>query len=121
MNKIDNTWIKDWAIEEDPIKEKEASIILIKLFQDFLKDYRIEDKSKSTQNRYFSHLHALGGHIIEKCIYDEDYKNHKTINILLDQLSPYEGPMIYWTNESWQNELDTVCKRLYKFLKRNNH
>ena len=121
MNKIDNTWQKDWELKENPKKEKEISLKLIEVFKAFLIDYKIDEKSKKTKERYYWHLHALGGYIIEQAIYDEEYQDNETMEILLEQLSPYEGPLIYHSNESHQKELDTVCKRLYKFLKKNNH
>ena len=105
-------WYKDWEAGENKSKEKEDSLRIIETFKDFLTDYKIDEKSKSTQNRYYGHLHALGGYLIEESIDDDG----DIIELLLNSIDAYEGPLIYMSNESWQRELDAVCKKLYKFM-----
>ncbi len=40
-----------------------------------------------------------------------------TAEELLDEyISEDDGPLIFMDNEAWQNEIDTVCRKLYKFL-----
>ena len=111
MKNIDQ-WYKHWEVGENNAKEKVYSLKLIETFNDFLSDYEIDTKSKSTQNRYYGHLHALGGYLIEESIEDEK----GIIELLLNSIDEYEGPLIYMSNEPWQRELDAVCKKLHKFM-----
>jgi hypothetical protein len=32
---------------------------------------------------------------------------------------PDEGPLVYHGNESWQDEFDMVCRKIYKYMKMN--
>jgi len=78
---------------------------------------KLDKKSKTTRNRYSNSLHALGGYLVERAISTED--SDKTANELLyEYISPDDGPLIYHDNEDWQDELDMVCRKIYKHIKK---
>ena len=121
MNTDIKTWRKDWALNENPKREKEISIYLITLFTDFLNDFKIEEKSKSTKSRYYGHLHFLGRSIIKEAVYDNEDQSITPHELLMEGLGPDDGPLLYWNDERSQREVDAVCKKLYKFIKKSNH
>jgi len=113
--KPNNTWIKDWMIGENPSKEKRLGKDFLDIFNTFWIESDLDNKSKSTMNRYSGALHALGGHLVEKGLYEET--NMTSMELLLDNISEFEGPLIHHHNEAWQNELDMVSKKLCKHIK----
>ena len=115
MNTPDDKWINDWIIDENPNREKELGRDLVQIFIMFWQYTKLSSKSKTTQNRYIGALHCLGGYLIEKGIYENvDFSLYDLLNEYLDE---YGGPLIHYDNEIWQNELDMVCRKLYKYLK----
>lgn len=109
-------WIDDWRIGLKPSREKEVAAGLIYYFGDFWDKGKLEQKSKTTKNRYANSLHALGGYLVEKAISEND--SDKTAHeLLLEYIGPDEGPLIHLDDEDWQDELDMVCRKLYKYLK----
>ncbi|MBB3062836.1 hypothetical protein [Microbulbifer rhizosphaerae] len=108
-------WIKDWRYGVDPNLEKSVSEGLIEIFKDFWLWANLDTKSKSTQQRYSAALHALGGYLIEQ-IGNSTIYSGTTQDFLAGYIDAGEGPLIYQDNEGWQNELDTVCRKLYKYL-----
>jgi hypothetical protein len=74
--KPNRKWIKDWEIGIDESRENDISAKLLVHFENFWIDQKIDDKSKSTKNRYSGALHSLGGYIVEQSLEDED--KHKT-------------------------------------------
>jgi len=114
MKPKDN-WITDWSYGLKPNLEKKTAEELIEIFQEFWLWANIESKSKSTRQRYSSALHALGGYLVEET--GNGHRGSKTIqDFLKDYIDLGEGPLIHINNEAWQNELDTVCRKLYKYL-----
>ena len=107
-------WIEDWRIGENPSREKDVSKDLISIFSDFWNDVGLDKKSKTTRNRYAGGLHAIGGYLVEQAISDDD--SAKTaLELLAKHIGPYEGPLIHHDNEIWQEEIDMVCRKLYKY------
>ncbi len=110
-----NDGIKDWRYGAYPEQEKATSRELLEIFKDFWEWASLETKSKSTRRRYSGALHALGGYLVEEA--GKGDRGSKTIHeFMKNYINPEEGPLIYHDNEAWQNELDTVCRRLYKYL-----
>ena len=96
-------------------QEEKTAEELIEIFKDFWTWANLEAKSKSTKRRYSSSLHALGGYLVEETA--KGYRGLKNIReFLKDYIDAGEGPLIYYDNEAWQDELDTVCRRLNKYL-----
>jgi hypothetical protein len=114
--KPNRKWIKDWEIGIDESRENDISAKLLVHFENFWIDQKIDDKSKSTKNRYSGALHSLGGYIVEQSLEDED--KHKTAEeLLFEYIGPYDGPLIHHDNEDSQNEIDMVSRKFYKYMK----
>ena len=108
-------WIKEWRYGVNPHLEREVSEGLLEIFKEFWDRADIDAKSKSTKQRYAAALHALGGYLIEQI--GNEAKAASTVReFLAGYIYPGEGPLIHHDNEAWQNELDTVCRKLYKYL-----
>ena len=112
--KPSNKWIEDWRCGINPERETLLSNEFLKVFIDFWLKSDLENKSKSTKNRYSSALHALGGYLVERGVLEENKMSAH--ELLLDNISQDEGPLIYYSNEAWQNELDMVSRKLYNYL-----
>jgi len=117
MDTPDNKWITDWKCGVDAAREKELGNEFVQVFSAFWNDADLESKSKSTKNRYYSALHCLGGYLIEQGVYEE--KELTAHELLMSEIDQYEGPLIHHNNEAWQKELDTVCKKLFKYMVKN--
>jgi site-specific recombinase XerC len=107
-------WIQDWKYGVAPAKEREISAGLLRIFRQFWDWAELDQKSKTTQQRYSNSLHALGGWAVEMAA--EDDSKIEAFQILVEATSAGDGPLIYWDREEYQKELDTVCRKLYKFL-----
>lgn len=108
------SWIDDWRIGVSPANEDEIGRELLAIFQRFWQWADLDRKSKSTRERYSGALHALGGWAVEKAIEDDEpIHAHQQ---LIEATASGDGPLIYQDNEKWQRELDTTCRKLYKFL-----
>lgn len=116
--KPENKWIDDWNIGIVPSREHDISVKLLNYFENFWNDQNLENKSKSTRNRYSSALHALGGYLVEQAI-SAGSINKTADELLSDCVGSDEGPLIHQDNEDWQDELDMVCRKFYKFISRN--
>ena len=112
-------WIEDWVCGVDEKRERLIGRELVTIFQGFWNKLNLDSKSKSTRNRHANALHALAGHIIEDAIRREvlDCEPRRR---LMDSLYDDEGPLVYHDNENYQRELDSVCRKLYKYLKAEN-
>ena len=117
MNKPNKNWVKDWKIEENLNREKELGKDLVAIFDRFWMNCKLDDKSKSTQNRYIGALHCLGGYLVEKGIYEET--GLSAFELIKKYITQYDGPLIHYDNENWQEELDMVCRKLYKYINGN--
>ncbi len=110
-----NDWITDWHYGVKPSQEEKTSEELLEIFQDFWSWCNFETKSRSTKQRYSAALHALGGYLVEKT-----GNGHRGSKVIREFLKGYidsgDGPLIHPDNETWQNELDRVCRKLYKYL-----
>ncbi len=108
-------WIENWRVGIDLPVENRISQELLDLFNDFWISSSLEEKSKKTKSRYSSALHALGGYIVKQAV-SEEYDGKNGIELLFDSINKYEGPLIYHDEESWQDELDMVCRKLFKYF-----
>lgn len=112
--KPEESWIRDWRIGVSPAREGEIAKELLRIFRQFWQWGELDRKSKTTQQRYGGALHALGGWAVEKTVDDNGPINvHELLSVAT---SGGDGPLIYLDREEWQRELDTVCRKLYKFL-----
>ena len=112
----DKEWTKDWRIGENPSRERDVSGDLLGIFTDFWNAQGLDNKSKTTRNRYAGSLHAIGGYLVEQAISD-DGADKTAKQLLSEHIGPCDGPLIHHDNETWQNEIDTVCRKLYKYIK----
>ncbi len=110
-----STWIKDWLIGENPKREMAVSTELIAIFAKFWNALGLDTKSKTTRNRYSSSLQTIGRYLVEQAISDEG-ADVTTRELLSEHIGPDDGPLIHHYEEAWQNEVDTVCRKLYKYL-----
>lgn len=108
-------WKQDWGCGENAKFENETGAQFVFIFQNFWKYENLDAKSKTTQRRYSNALHALGGYLIAEAIRLGDYDRHP-IQMVLDSLSPFEGPLVSPDNETCQRGIDTVCRKLYKYM-----
>jgi len=113
--KPETKWATDWRYGVEPELEKKTSEELLLVFQDFWNGTCLETKSKSTKQRYAGALHALGGYLVEEAV-NGNRGNKLIYDFLKSYIDSGDGPLIYHDNEAWQSELDTVCRKLYKFL-----
>jgi hypothetical protein len=113
--KPNKKWIKDWQINENPLRERNLSHDLLRLFTDFWDAQGLDEKSKTTRNRYAGSLHALGGYLVERGI-SKDEADMNADELFYEYISPYEGPLIHQDNETWQEEIDMVSRKLYKYM-----
>jgi hypothetical protein len=110
-------WIGDWEIGVKPSREGKISIDLLNFFMDFWDQGQLEGKSKTTRNRYSASLHALGGYLVKQGISDQNL-NKTAYELLSEHVGADDGPLIYHDNEDWQKELDMVCRKIYKHIRK---
>jgi hypothetical protein len=108
-------WVEDWGIGIDVSTENRVSQELLVLFNSFWIDSSLVEKSKTTKSRYRSALHALGGYIVEQAV-SHDNAGKSGIELLIENIKDDESPLIYHDEGSWQNELDMVCRKLFKYI-----
>lgn len=112
--KPDDSWVNDWRYGLVPEKEREVSGHLLGVFQDFWRWAQLDQKSKTTRQRYGGALHALGGWAVEQIA--EGKASEDVYQLLVEATSGGDGPLIHLDSEEWQRELDMVCRKLYQFL-----
>ena len=110
-------WLKDWEVEIDIPNESEIFQGLVKLFIEFWDDGSIGSKSKTTMHRYGTALHALGGYIVENTI-SKSTAGICAKDLVLEHIESEGGPFVYRNDESWQDEFDMVCRKLFKYMQR---
>lgn len=114
--KPNSKWIDDWQIGVQPSREKDISTDLVRFFMEFWCKQKLDEKSKTSRNRYLSSLHALGGYFVEQAISAEDL-GKSADELLSEYIGAYDGPLIFHDNERWQDEIDMVCRKIYKYMK----
>ncbi|HDQ40506.1 MAG TPA: hypothetical protein ENN39_05685 [Desulfonatronum sp.] len=72
--------------------------------------------AKTTRNRNSGALHALGGYLVEEAI-SEDGLDMTTNELLAEHIDTEGGPIIHLHEQTWQDEIDMVCRKLHKRLK----
>lgn len=115
--KPDRTWITAWGSGEAPAREREISRELLRIFIAFWEAQGLSQKSKTTKYRYSGALHSLGGYLVEQATGD-DGRNKTAHELLAESVGPDDGPLICHDNETWQREIDMVCRRLHRYLRR---
>jgi len=114
--KPDPTWARDWQVGLAPAREAAVSRELIGIFTAFWEAAKLDEKAKTTRSRYAAGLHALGGYLVERAASSEaDVESVE--KLLLEAIDTDEGPLIHHDNEAWQRELDTVCRKLHRYLR----
>ena len=109
------SWIEHWRAHEDPAREEQLARELLAVFMEFWEASGLDGKSKTTKVRYSGALHSLGGYLVEKAVFDDE-NLHLTATQLLDAyVGPHEGPLIRQDHETWQDEIDMVCRKLHRF------
>ena len=88
---------------------------ILRVFAAFWEAERLHEKSVTTQRRYSAGLRALGGYLIEKAVAEEN-QGCTTDELLREHLGPDDAPLIYPDDETWQSELDTVGRKVHRFL-----
>lgn len=118
--KPNRQWIEDWKIDENTSREVRIAEELLQVFSDFWEAYELDRKSKTTRNRYAAALHSLGGYLTENSVTEKEDLDKSSADLLAEYVGPEDGPLIFLDHESWQNEIDMVCRKLYKYLKSNS-
>lgn len=113
--KPSDAWIDDWLTDADSESAKSLSVRMIALFADFWIWADLDNKGKTTRERYAGGLHVLGGYLLE------EVRNGVEVpataeDFLKGYVDAGDGPLVHPDNEQWQAELDTVCRKLYKYL-----
>lgn len=113
-----DTWISHWRYGVEPDREREVSRHLLGIFRRFWQDEELGTRSLTTRRRYSSGLQALGGYLVKKS-FEDDWRGMTAAELLRDALAGGDdGPLIHYDHELWQRDLDTVCRRLYRYLDR---
>jgi len=108
-------WVKDWKLGVNPDFEISTGSQLVIIFKNFWHNQSLRTKSRTTQRRYSAGLHAIGGDLIAEAIQQNKYNDHP-VKMLMDSLSPTDGPLIYLDNTEWQKELDMVARKLFRYM-----
>ncbi len=109
-------WARDWQVCSEDLWLSEK---IIPVFESYLSGLADSGASKSAFNRHKNACRALGGHIIGEVFgYETDTFSEKQtgIEILLHYISESDGPLVYQDNESWQKEIDIMCRKLFKYI-----
>ncbi len=110
------TWEDDWHIMDG---DRDLSRRLVPVFEAFLTALQEKGLAASTVKRHAGSCFALGQYIVEQ-VFNYEWDSYKPTEsgeeILLRYVDTLEGPLIFDDNESWQREVDTTCRKLYKFL-----
>lgn len=117
--KPDPAWLEDWRLEENPAREDRVGRELLTIFTKFWEAASLDQKSDKTKRRYSGALHSLGGYLVEKSVFDDENVHMTAAQLLDEYVDQDEGPLICQDNETWQNEIDMVCRKLHKFRTRN--
>ena len=115
--KPNENWIDNWRLGLAPAYEGRLGRGLIELFSEFWLAEGLDAKSKSTRQRYSNGLGALGGYLVKEAL-DEEGREPDHWTLLAEHLDGREAPLIFVDEPVWQAELDTVCRKLYKYLVR---
>ena len=99
--KPNRQWIDDWRIGIKPSRENRISTELLDFFLDFWVAEKLDEKSKTTRNRYAASLHALAGYLVEKAVHDDD-SGKTAYGLLSEYISPEEGPLVYYRAREWE-------------------
>ena len=118
---IDMVLPENWASEWTVCKEdRQLSQKLILIFESFLGSLLDKGVSKRTLRRHERACHALGGYIVGDLFGrgDDSFSPNETgQTVLLRFIDDSGGPLVYQDEETWQNELDSTCRKLFKQLK----
>ena len=117
MKRFTDNWADDWHVMDG---DEVLSDKLTPVFEAYLTALQKKGVAKSTLNRHKNGCHALGGYIVDQVFnyqWDRYEKFEQGEDILLRYLDGCDGPLIHQDNETWQREIDTTCRKLYKFVK----
>ncbi len=111
-----NKWESDW---KSGVEELYLSRKLLPIFESYLVSLAEKGMSKTTMNRHSSACHALGGYIVDDVYHYQRNSFSKDATgkeILLHFIDTLGGPLIHHNDETWQRELDSMCKKLNTYL-----
>ncbi|KEQ18703.1 hypothetical protein [Endozoicomonas numazuensis] len=109
-------WPREWNCSDE---DEKLSKELTSIFKGFLTMLKESNLSEKTIRRHKSSCHALGGYIISEIFgyeHDIELAELPPKEILNNYITQYEGPLIYPQHETWQKEIDSTCKKLFKFI-----
>ncbi len=110
-------WDQDWSIYKE---DRNLSKKIIPIFESYLINILEKGVSKKTINRHKNACHALGGYIIGE-IYGYGNNpfsgNENGEQIILHYIDENGGPLVHHDNETWQKEVDAMCRKLFDVLK----
>jgi hypothetical protein len=108
-------WLKDCRCGLDPNLEKRVSEELVEIFQAFWDWANLDTRSRTTQQTYSGAPHALGGYLVEEVGNGVQFPE-TTQEFLRAYIDSGDGPLVHHDNEAWQNDLDRVCRKLYRYI-----
>lgn len=108
-------WIERWRVGENQPRESQVSMGLLEIFYAFWSEEYLDNKSRTTIQRYSTSLLVLGGYLVSMAN-DYDIFEKTAHELLLCELTQYEGPLVYPDNNGWQDEFDMVCRKLFRYL-----
>ena len=109
-------WERDWSVCKDDYVLSEK---IIPVFESYLASLIEKGASRSTFTRHKNACHALGGYIVGEVFgygvnpFSGDETGEE---ILLHYIDANGGPLVHQDDETWQKELDTICKKLFRRL-----
>jgi len=112
-------WIDDWLMGTDPTREALLARAFVDIFRRFWMAEGLGERSRSTRRRHSGGLHALGGYLVSRGL-EPEHTERTAHELLWEAVELDEGPLIFWDNEAWQDELDTTCRRLRRYLEKGN-
>lgn len=107
-------WLNDWKVGGNSQREKYLGIELLNIFEKFWKESGLNSKSNTTKRKYSNALQCLGRYLTEKGTFEENKMT--ALELLMNAISEEEGPLIHHDNETWQNEIDLVSRKILKYI-----
>jgi len=108
-------WLEDWRCGVDPRREDAIGQRLLEIFGQFWDDSGIDRMSATSRRRHANALHAVGGHLLARAL-AEDGLGLTAEELLAEHVTADDGPLVTCDDEAWQNEVDSVCRKLHRHL-----
>jgi len=110
-----NDWPRSWHVESADIFVGQQIALALMPFLFHLLDQRL---AKATLSQHRDNLWTLGGELI-RCRYDDDDLAKTHVKDALRRLTRGDAGPLMWPRitESEQDSLDTICRKLSRFLR----